>query len=226
MLFVHGAGGGGWEWNIWARVFAAEGFAVSAPDLLPMASGLSQTRLVDYSAQVRAAALALPSPRVLVGASLGGLLALMNADVADALVLVNPLPPQPWHAQLPMRESCPAVIAWRSGASLVATRRSLFDADDAACLFAFRHWRDESGVVMDEALAGVAVPTPQCRMLLMASGRDEDVPQALSLAVARGLGADVIRLPEASHVGPLLSRSATSAASQAVAWLNGFVRTD
>ena len=30
-VFVHGAGGGGWEWGVWARVFAAEGWAVLAP---------------------------------------------------------------------------------------------------------------------------------------------------------------------------------------------------
>jgi pimeloyl-ACP methyl ester carboxylesterase len=221
VLFVHGAGGGGWEWNIWARVFATQDIVVAAPDLLPVASGLSQTRLADYSTQVRGAALAMPMPRVFVGASLGGLLALMNADIADAMVLVNPLPPAPWCSRLPVRESYPGVIPWRSDASLEGTRRSLSDADDEACLYAFRHWRDESGAVMNEALAGVSVPMPKCRVLLMASGRDDDVPDAVSLAMARDMAADTIRLPDASHVGPLLGRNAAEAASQAVAWLNG-----
>ena len=40
LVFVHGAGGGGWEWAVWARVFAAAGIAVAAPDLRPAAAGL------------------------------------------------------------------------------------------------------------------------------------------------------------------------------------------
>ena len=48
VVFVHGAGGGGWEWDAWARVFAAEGWRVFAPDLQPAAEGLAATRLDDY----------------------------------------------------------------------------------------------------------------------------------------------------------------------------------
>ena len=35
-VFVHGAGGGGWEWAIWQRVFAAHGWRSVARDLLPV----------------------------------------------------------------------------------------------------------------------------------------------------------------------------------------------
>src|SRR5688572_28720195 len=91
-LMVHGAGGGGWEWNVWARVFAAHGWRVEAPDLQPVAAGLAATRLRDYAAQVAGSLARLPLPRVVVGASLGGLLALRCAADADALVLINPLP--------------------------------------------------------------------------------------------------------------------------------------
>ena len=85
---VHGAGGGGWEWTIWARVLAARGWRVVAPDLLPAADGLAATALADYRAQVLAwCAQASPSP-LLVGASLGGLLALSIAAQANARALV------------------------------------------------------------------------------------------------------------------------------------------
>jgi pimeloyl-ACP methyl ester carboxylesterase len=220
-IFLHGAGGGGWEWLVWQRLFAAGGFAVSALDLMPAASGLAQTRLQDYSLQAATAIASWPRPRVVVGASLGGLLAVVNADLADALVLVNPLPPTPWHGGLPVRGPYPAIVRWGREASLSGTRRALPDADDATCLYAFRRWRDESGAALDEARAGIPAIRPRCPCLVIASGRDEDVPMPVSVAFAEGIGADLVRLPEASHVGPLLGRGAAGVAQQAVAWLNG-----
>jgi pimeloyl-ACP methyl ester carboxylesterase len=240
VLFVHGAGGGDWEWNIWARVFAAEGFVVRAPDLQPVAGGLAQTRLADYSAQVRThldalrdelAARAEPEAPdksdsqdrkvILIGASLGGLLALMNARDADALVLINPMPPAPMNAQLPEESAYPAIIPWGSNASLESTRRALPDAVEATCLYVFRRWRDESGAVMNAARAGVDIATPDCPLLVLASECDKDVPVSLSAELARSLAAEFVVVSNTSHVGPLLGRNAASVAERAVAWLNG-----
>lgn len=221
VLMLHGAGGGAWEWVVWRRVFEAAGLVTIARDLLPSPEGLAATRLADYSHQVRSQLEHMDRPRIVVGASLGGLLAWMNADLADALVLVNPLPAAPWHVDLPARAGSPAIIAWGSEASLSGTRRSLPDADEAACLFAFRHWRDESGTVLDAAIAGVVAPKPACPVVMVISGADDDVPASLSNAVADALGARTIFLPQASHVGPLLGKRAAEAAGEAVAVLNG-----
>lgn len=221
---LHGAGGGAWEWAVWQRVFAAAGIASVVPDLQPAAAGLAATRLPDYSAQVRAQLDVMATPRIVVGASLGGLLAWMNADLADVLVLVNPLPPLPWASSLPSRDQYPDTIAWGAQASLAGTRRSLFDADDAACLFAFRHWRDESGAVMNEAVAGIEARAPSCPVVMVISGADDDVPADVSQAVANHVQARVVFVPGASHVGPLLGRRAAGVASQTVAALNEALR--
>jgi len=219
-LMLHGAGGGAWEWQVWRRVYEAAGIACVVPELQPAAAGLAETRLSDYADQVAAHLERLPSPRILVGASLGGLLAAMFGDRADALVLVNPLPAVPFHAGLPARASYPAVIPWARNATLAGTRRSLFDADEAACLFAFRRWRDESGAVLDAASAGVVVPPLACPTWMIVSGRDDDVPAALSLRAAAAMGAHPRLLPDASHVGPLFGRDAATAAAESVANLN------
>lgn len=223
-LLVHGAGGGGWEWNVWMRVFAAAGFDARAPDLAPGAAGLAATQLHDYAAQVGAALAGLARPRVVVGASLGGLLALMQGGAPDALVLVNPLPPAPWHAALTPAQDDAAIVPWRTNARLEGTRRALPDADDAARLYAFRRWRDESGAVLAQARAGVDVALPRCPALVIVSDADAEVPPAASLALAAALSASVLRLPAASHVGPLLGRDAATTAAQAVAWLNAALR--
>ncbi|HVI57398.1 MAG TPA: alpha/beta fold hydrolase [Luteimonas sp.] len=218
-LFVHGAGAGGWEWNAWRGVFAAAGIHCVAPDLAPSPAGLARTGLDDYRAQVRDALLALPRPRAVVGASLGGLLAAMCAGDADALVLVNPLPPTPWHAQLPLRQ-WPDVVPWRRDARLASTRRAVPDADEATALYAFRHWRDESGTAMRAAHGGVAVDRPACPVLCIASQLDDDVPPALTAALALAWEADLLRVEALSHAGPLLGRDAPRVAAQALAWLS------
>jgi len=218
-LLVHGAGGGGWEWNVWRGVLEAAGFQVAAPDLMPVRGDVAATCFQDYQAQVRAAQAALPRSRVLVGASLGGLLALDAAEGADAVVLVNPLPPVPWHVDMPARD-WPDVVPWRRAARLSGTREAMPDADDATTLFAFRHWRDESGAVLREAGRGVAAARPACPMLCVVSEHDDDVPPSITWAMAEAWGAEVLQAVSGSHVGPLLGREAAGVASQAVEWLN------
>ncbi len=215
-VLVHGAGGGGWEWEVWARLLRAGGWRVFAPDLQVAPDGLAATRLQDYREQVASAfahARHDAGRVVAIGASLGGLLVLLEGADADARVLVNPMPP----AGLPGTPS-PAVVPWRQGASLAGTRQAIPEADDAAALFAFRRWRDESGQVLDAARAGAAVPASTAPTLVMASREDQDVPFSMSAGLAASLGATFLPLP-GSHVAPLLGRDAASAAAQAIAWL-------
>lgn len=218
VVCVHGAGGGGWEWAVWSRVLEAEGWRVFAPDLQPAPAGLAATTLADYREQVAAwlaRARREADQVVAIGASLGGLLVLLEAAGADARVLVNPMPP----AGLPGAPS-PPVIDWGRRASLAGTRRAVPEADAAAALFAFRRWRDESGQAIDAARAGLAMPASPAPTLVMASRADEDVPFAVSATLATTLNAAFLPLP-GSHVAPLLGHAAADAAGQAVAWLRG-----
>ena len=226
-LLLHGAGGGAWEWNAWSRVLQARGWRVQAPELAPAAGGLAATRLEDYLRQACAAGADLPRPLAVVGASLGALLALMAAGALrpQALLLVNPLPPAPFHARLPLRNGAAnldrngdGLVHWRRDASLAGTRAALPDADDATCLYAFRRWRDESRAVVDAARAGVVVQAPACPLRVLASAGDRDVPAELSEALSHALGGDFERL-DGSHVGPLLGTHAASVAAGAACWL-------
>jgi pimeloyl-ACP methyl ester carboxylesterase len=220
VVAVHGAGGGGWEWGVWARALARRGFEVIAPDLMPGAQGIEKTSFMDYRSQVMDWCAGARASVVLAGASLGGLLALSAAQRVKpvALVLVNPLPPAGVLAR-PLYDAKPAVVPWARERSLASTRRAMPDADDAARLFALRRWRDESGAVLNEAREGIAVETPRCPVLIMASELDADVPLAAARSLAVRLAADFRTLAGASHVGPLLGRSAPESAAQAADWL-------
>ena len=217
VVCVHGAGGGGWEWAIWARVLGARGYDVFAPDLVADPRGLAATRFEDYRSQVLDWCGGPSQAPVLVGASLGGLLALtvVREVGAAALVLVNPMQPSGLVDSLPS----PAVVPWRSRRSFASTRRSMPDADDAACLHAVRRWRDESGAVLDDARAGVPIEAPACPVLVFASEHDADVPPDSTGLLAATLEADFERIPGASHVGPLLGRSAARTAERVCDWL-------
>lgn len=229
VLLLHGAGGGAWEWNVWRRVFVAAGHAVQCPQLQPAADGLAATCLQDYLDQVAHAATGPGRAPVLIGASLGGLIALaLSARLgAPALILVNPMPPAPDAARLPRPAVRAAVVPWARDASLRSTRAALPDADAATWLYAFRRWRDESGRVLDQARQGIAFQVPACPVLVLASHQDEDIPVAGSVALAQRLGADLHTAP-GSHVGPLLGVRAAAFARTAVQWLNARVgfRTD
>ena len=216
---VHGAGGGGWEWRVWARVFAAAGHPLSAPDLRPAAAGLAATTLADYADQVRewvGAARRAHGRVAVVGASLGGLLAAAVAERDDALVLVNPIP----STGLPGLSESREIRSWGRRASLASTRAALPDADPFTALEVWRRWRDESGSVLAAAYAGWPVPAPRGRCLVIASSGDEDVPAAMSSGLAAAWRTDLLRVP-GSHVGPLLGAGAADVAAAALAWLNG-----
>lgn len=222
VLMLHGAGGGGWEWNRWRAVFEAAGWRVDAPDLQPGADGIARTSFDDYRCQVDEA-LSRSSFDALVGASLGGLLCLASgARAASApMVLVNPLPPLPESALLPAHDAHPEVIGWQAQARFGSTRSAMADSASSAQLFAFRRWRDESGQVLNVAQAGIEAPHHARPCLIMASEQDRDVPAEVSAALALRLGASLLRLP-GDHLDPLLGDRAHQAAAHAVAWLNTF----
>lgn len=100
VVMVHGAFCGPWAWDGFAAQFHAAGHKVHAPALRfhdgkkPPAA-LGTTGLGDYTADLEQMIAGLKAPPILVGHSMGGLLAQMVAarKKAAALVLLAPSPP-------------------------------------------------------------------------------------------------------------------------------------
>jgi hypothetical protein len=219
-LMVHGSGGGPWEWALWRPVFEAAGWATRALELEPDPGGVAATTLADYGRQAAAAVAGAGPGTVVVGASLGGLLALglgPSAEVA-ALVLVNAVPPAGTPGWPRHRVRFPDVVGW--GARTVAeTLGRLPDAEPEALAVAPERWRDESGAVLRALWRGVPVARPAAPTLVLTGDLDDEVPAGVALAMARRLGADAFRLHGVSHLGALLGRRAPAAARLALAWL-------
>lgn len=101
VVMIHGAFCGPWSLDGLKAKFEAAGYAVTAPCLrfhdgnrAPVALGT--TGLADYAADLAEEIAALNSPPILVGHSMGGLLAQMLASRMEIRALVLLAPSAPW----------------------------------------------------------------------------------------------------------------------------------
>jgi pimeloyl-ACP methyl ester carboxylesterase len=100
---IHGMWVGGWVWDDYKRFFEATGYRCVAPTLRyhdAPPSGrpdprLGTTSLLDYAEDIEKEIRALDTPPIVMGHSMGGLLAQMLASrgLASAAVLLAPAPP-------------------------------------------------------------------------------------------------------------------------------------
>jgi pimeloyl-ACP methyl ester carboxylesterase len=99
IVMVHGAFCGGWAFERFRTPFEAQGFTVLAPDLRGHGDSdhprVVNVSMADYAADIAALCESLPEPPILVGHSMGGLVAQLAARKANiqALVLLAPSPP-------------------------------------------------------------------------------------------------------------------------------------
>lgn len=221
IICVHGAGGGGWEYDLWKPVLERRGYGVVAKDLLPAPEGLARTTLADYVAQARTW---IPQGEsvVLVGASMGGIVALRVAESVRtaAVVLVNSVPPAGVRSARTPTETFPPVVKWANGA-IAETRAAMPDSDEATIQKAWRGWRNESGAVMNELYARVPVRKPTCPVLVVVGAKDTDISPETSRNVAAWTNADIFEYAGTSHVGPLLGRRAAEVAANVATWCEG-----
>jgi pimeloyl-ACP methyl ester carboxylesterase len=219
VVMIHGAGGGGWEYDCWRAVFERSGWKVIAPDLAPTAEGLAATTFADYVQQIYRVVPREHHRLLLIGASLGGILALKVAESLrpDAILLMNSVAPAGVDASREIK-TYPSIIRWANG-PLKATYDALPDGDEPTILWAHSRWRDESGAVLNEVASGISVEKPPCPTLVILGEQDRDVPMETGLAIARWTGADVHLYAATSHVGPLLGRRARDIANLALRWI-------
>ena len=100
IVMVHGAFCGGWAFDRFRAPFEAAGHQVITPDLRGHTPGARSASVIgvsmaDYAADIAAICAELPEPPVLLGHSMGGLVAQLAAKRApiEALVLLAPSPP-------------------------------------------------------------------------------------------------------------------------------------
>jgi pimeloyl-ACP methyl ester carboxylesterase len=232
VVLVHGAANSAGVWRFWRERLHAAGYPTRAPDLRGHGAApcpdLGRVSMADYVADVAAAVDGLPRPPVLVGWSMGGLVALMYGAVAPTLgvLALGPSTPGPMLEAPAAEPPAPGVFgpeAYGITDPASPVQPTMPDLDAEEVRVALASLGPESAYARQERRRGIwFAPRGFAGAVMVAAGaRDESFPPPLCRRVARFLGADYLELAGASHWGLVLNRRALDAAWPAVlAWLD------
>lgn len=223
---------GAWCWDLYAKRFEERGFTCIVPTLRhhepecqPPPAVLGETSLLDYAADLERRARALSSPPVVVGHSMGGLLAQMLAarGVVAGAVCMMPAPPMGILAvrrlsvalaflrgmpQILRRK--PVAAGYREARYAVFNglpeeesrrlfRKMVFESGRAISEIGLRTYRGLVPYVDPDRASAVDEGRVTCPMLVLGAGRDRITPLPIARHVARKYDADYRELPDRSH---------------------------
>ena len=242
IIMIHGAFCGGWAFEAFRAPFEAAGHTVLTPDLRGHSEGQSGDKVVgvsmtDYARDIAALCAEQSEPPILIGHSLGGLVAQLATRRAKVRALVLLAPSAPWGvAGSSMEEAVTAFGLHMLGpfwATSVAPDRGLmrqYSLDrmpKADCEAVVARLRPESGRALWEALnwwldpfmttsvGSGALPAPS---LVLVGERDLVHPPGTVRQTAERIGAAFRVIPGMSHW--LLGEAGWEAvASEVQAWL-------
>lgn len=224
-VLVHGAANSAQVFALWQEELAELGAESHAIDLRGHGEDaepidLSRVSMRDYADDVREAMRELEAPPVLVGWSMGGLVAMMAASAGGAVACVGLAPSTPARerdASMPLRSGTFGPEEYGTTSRDPAHQPAMPDLDFDERESALASLCRESRYARDERAAGIVVPALDCPLLVVTGGADTQWPR--SRYDGFPLPADFIDVPGSSHWGLVLSRRAlTTLVPQVVGW--------
>ncbi len=219
VIMVHGAFCGGWVFDTFRRPFEDAGHTVLAPTLPGHTPGedVAGLSMTVYAKAIAALCAEQAEPPLLVGHSMGGLLAQMAADRVKVAGLMLLAPSSPWGVSgQSLEEAASALTLFSLGAYWlgsvqpdlnVTARYSLDQMDAAAQAQVFSTMTAESGRALFEVLNWWLDPTMTTSVrnaggapsLTLAGGADLINPPLTVRRTAERLGGDYRLLQGMSH---------------------------
>lgn len=209
VVLIPGAHSQAYQLEPLSRAFAREGFPVYALTLrghgTPSAGTVDGLSMSDYVSEVRDAVHALKVPPILLGHSMGGLIALKVAENENltALILLSAAPPAPvmatWHSLGSYIPVAGQVLRGKTLAPLADLEAiALSHVAPAKRAGIMAGFVPESGVAFRDMMLGrvkVDGATIRCPILSLFGKNDRLVPPWQMRLTARRLGATVLDYP-------------------------------
>ncbi len=215
VVLVHGAANSAPVWKFWQRGLADRGWPSYAVDLRghgPKSSeDLSQAGMGDYARDVGSLIEHIGRPPVVMGWSMGGLVAMMAAASGGCAACVTLAP------STPSREVDPAVELRTGEFGPEEYGITSLDPDDQPGMFdldmeerrvALSSLGRESRLARDERRRGVVIETMPCPFLIVTGEMDRQWPSERYDGL--WLESDRLTVEGASHWGLVLNRRAIS----------------
>lgn len=213
VVLVHGAANSASVWRFWQQELAAFGCATYAIDLrghgLSDLKDLSRTTMDDYADDVIKVIGRLPRPPVVMGWSMGGLVAMMVAAVGRAQACIALAPSLPVERRddsilLRLGEFGPEEYGITSRSP--ASQDEMPDLDWEERMVALASLGRESQLARDERRRGIVIPPMPCPLLIVTGSFDTRWPEDRYRDL--WLASDRLVMDGASHWGLVLNRRA------------------
>jgi pimeloyl-ACP methyl ester carboxylesterase len=225
VVLVHGAANSAAVWTYWQQMLAAAGYATHAIDLrghgASPVTDLSNTTMRDYADDVRSFASELDAPPVLIGWSMGGLVAMLAARGGGVRAVVGLAPSTPAKsvdASLPLRTGEFDAAEYGITTRDPDHQRAMPDLDREERTVALSSLCRESRYARDERARGVVIDALTCPLLIVTGTADVQWPR--SRYDGLHLPADRISIDGASHWGLVLNRRALpTLVPQVIEWV-------
>jgi pimeloyl-ACP methyl ester carboxylesterase len=226
VVLAHGAANSAAVWRFWALLLAADGWPCYAIDLrghgASSATDLSQTGMRDYLDDVRRLIGQLQERPVIVGWSMGGLVALMAAAEGLAQACVGLAPSTPARAideAVPLRQGEFGPEEYGIISQDPTEQPAMPDLDREERVIALGSLGRESRYARDERQRGIVIEALPCPLMIVTGAQDRQWPRERYAGLH--LPAQHLTAEGASHWGLVLNRRALATIVPAVSdWLD------
>lgn len=225
VVLVHGAANTKGVWRLWQERLASAGWASHALDLRghgDTPGDIATATMQDYEADLSDVARQLGAPPVLMGWSMGGLVALMTAAEGSAAACVCLAPSTPAlevDPAVPVKQGEFGPEAYRVLGDDPADQPMMQDLTLSERRIAVTSLAKESQYARDQRRAGVVVRSISCPLLIVTGTNDGQWPATAYDGL--WLNADYVSAPGASHWGLVLSGKALDVlVPQVTSWLD------